>query len=249
MLPIKHFFGSYYGNKTKEYKYIKPFLPNDNKIMVEPFCGTFAISRLHYYDTDKFIVHINDLSIEIKVVVELIRDKFDDFTILLNNLKNNDDKNKLLTFVKDDDLKSYLKNAFMVRGMCQKPPKLFDYSDLHNYLKKIKFTNNDYKVILDLYKDNEEAFLFCDPPYFDSRNSNYNTNMFNLSQDKVIKDNTIMYVDLAKYFKECKCKIMLVVNDNNLMRYIFDGYVKSSYDVIYQICKKKTKHLIITNYE
>ena len=42
-----------------------------------------------------------------------------------------------------------------------------------NFLNKATITNNDYLKVFDKYKDNENAFLYLDPPYMDSYNANY----------------------------------------------------------------------------
>ena len=94
----------------------------------------------------------------------------------------------------------------------------------------------------------KNAFLFCDPPYFGSDNTNYSTFGSVVDKDNKIVDNTFMYVYLSDFIKHCKCKIMIIINDNALLRYLFEGYVKDTYDKTYQIAKKKDRLMIITNY-
>lgn len=260
--PHKHFFGSYLGNKTKDIKYFREYLPTSSNIIVEPFCGTFAICRNVYYDTNKYLIHINDTSPTIKYIIELLKD-YNKFSILYDKLKeiNNNNINekkhvntkKFLNDLHDSDILEptiikYVENSFIIRGMGKKIPNI-NYEPLSDYINKILFTNNDYSDILDQYKDNEDAFLFCDPPYFSSDNTGYQDFTKSTDNNKNIIDNTKMYIDLSKYIKECKCKIMIIINDNNLMRYIFENYIKGSYDITYQISKNKTKHIIITNYD
>ena len=45
-----------------------------------------------------------------------------------------------------------------------------------------------------------------------------------------------------------KAKIMLIINDNALNRYIFNKFIKGSYLRLYQLTKTKSNHLIVTNY-
>lgn len=84
---VKHFFGSYLGNKSGDYKDIEPYLPDNVKTVVEPFAGTFATSRLHYYNWKKYKVHVNDISPSIAAVVQLIRDTYPKFLKVLGRLR------------------------------------------------------------------------------------------------------------------------------------------------------------------
>ncbi len=42
------------------------------------------------------------------------------------------------------------------------------------FLNTAKITNQDYMDIIDIYKDNENVFVYIDPPYLDSYNATYN---------------------------------------------------------------------------
>ena len=44
-------------------------------------------------------------------------------------------------------------------------------NELHKLLKKSSITNQDACKILNTYKDDKNAFIFCDPPYLDSNNT------------------------------------------------------------------------------
>ena len=48
-----------FGNKTNDIKHFKHLLPLDVKIVVEPFGGTFAVTRIIYND-DKYVNYVND---------------------------------------------------------------------------------------------------------------------------------------------------------------------------------------------
>ena len=109
------------------------------------------------------------------------------------------------------------------------------------FLKNALITNDVYTTIYDKYKDNENAFLFLDPPYLFSNNSGY----FPQNGDN---DMTMIIVDTLDFIKTCKCKVMLVINKLNILEYLFKDYVKLEYGKIYQITKKGIKHLVVTNY-
>ncbi len=239
------------GNKTQDSKYIEKYLPFNIKTIVEPFAGSFAISRL-YYDSSKYNVVINDNDEELIYIINHLKpyikiqkqiNKY--ITSYSPNLKS------LKNYVEKLNINPLFKNIIIgthvIKGFVKIKNPNETYDDLINYVKNIEVHNKDYEIIMNKYKNNKNTFIFCDPPYFDSDNSNYQ-NYKNKTINKIIKDNTGMYVYLHKYIQICKCKIMIVVNDNELMRFLFDGFIKDTYEKIYQISKKKTMHLIITNY-
>ena len=45
-----------------------------------------------------------------------------------------------------------------------------------------------------------------------------------------------------------KARIMLIINDLKIIRYMFKPYIKGSYDKTYNFSKKRIKHLIIANF-
>ena len=62
-------------------------------------------------------------------------------------------------------------------------------------------TNDDWKVIMEKYKDNKNAFIYLDPPYFNMCN-----NIYTEYDDKKI------YIDIVDYLKKSKCKILFTIN-------------------------------------
>ena len=57
-----------------------------------------------------------------------------------------------------------------------------------------------------------------------------------------------MYVVIKKYLETAKCKVMLVINSNAIIKYLFKDFIKLEYNKTYSTTKNKTKHLVITNY-
>jgi site-specific DNA-adenine methylase len=92
-----------------------------------------------------------------------------------------------------------------------------------------------------MYKEDDKAFLFLDPPYLFQCNTSY------IPQQKD-NDMSDLLCIIREYIKDCKCKVMLIINDLKINRYIYEGYIKMTYNIIYQISKKQTTHLVITNY-
>ena len=104
-------------------------------------------------------------------------------------------------------------------------------------------TNFDYKIILDQYRDNKDAFLFLDPPYMFSNNMSYAKQCGTDGND-----NTDMVLVILDYLKTCKCKVMLIINKLHILDHLFKDYKKGEYTTIYKLSNRLSKHLIITNY-
>jgi site-specific DNA-adenine methylase len=132
---------------------------------------------------------------------------------------------------------------------------------LEFFSNKTIITNEDYLHIIDKYKDNENAFLYLDPPYLDSYNSGYGTYQ-NKSHDENLKiiDNTEMFIKFLDILKNGKCKILFSINDCALTNYLYKDYIKEAYNHKYQHShlnikklnegkkKKNTNVLIISNF-
>jgi len=129
-----------------------------------------------------------------------------------------------------------------IRGCIFKCVKGENYNEAEKeILKHALITNVDYKEVLAKYHDDNKAFLFLDPPYLFSNNKTYIPQQEESDMTKII-------VDIYEYFKTCKCKVMLIINKLSLLDFLFKDYIKGEYLRIYQIGKKQSNHLIITNY-
>ena len=63
-------------------------------------------------------------------------------------------------------------------------------------------TNNDFREVMNEYKENEDAFLYLDPPYMDSYDAGYSSHQNkNYNSDLSVKDNTEMYIFLLEFLK------------------------------------------------
>ncbi len=123
--------------------------------------------------------------------------------------------------------------------------------DLFFCNKNINYTCNDYILTFEKFKNDKNAFLFLDPPYLSSDNSYYYSfggQTEDKTEDNFIFDHTKIYIDIMNFLKICKCKVLLIINKNAINEYIFNEFVKGEYIKIYQLTKKKTYHLIISNY-
>ena len=240
------------GNKQNDIKYFSHLLPLDVKRVVEPFGGSFAVIKHFYKDIDKYDFHINDTDETLFYMYHNYKDVIEKAHELRRLYETEyEPENRKRDFKKYFDnlemnphMKKYLADNYFVRGnmfICPNHDDKYN-PDETNILNTATITNLDYTEIFQMYKDDNDAFLFLDPPYLFSDNSGY------ASQVRET-DMTQMIVDIIELMKTCKCKVMLIINKLNILEYLFKDYTKGEYLRIYQLTKKKSKHLIICNYD
>jgi site-specific DNA-adenine methylase len=252
------------GNKKNEYnKYLKDIILNNinkNNIFVEPFTGSSIISY-NLYMTNDIKCHINDID---HFRIEFYK-KCKDLNYMneinkqLLNIKNQEDYDKLVDKKKiNSEYQSYIFSRLYhsYRYGLYDPDKKIKLLNLNwnKFLNNcIDITNQDWKIIMEKYKDDNNAFIYLDPPYLNSFNSFY-INYDNNKKDK--KDNTIIYIDILNYLKICKCKILMSINKNGITSYLYKDFIKDSYNYSYNFThkskelnyKNKDDILIITNF-
>lgn len=235
------------GNKTNDLKYFKHMIPNDCSKIVEPFCGSCAMTLNIFPDHENNQYHFNDIDVNVFNVIDDIQGyidfketmKTEYASFKSNNSSTIDWKNHVKT-INNKFKELYIQEKF-VRGSLFKD-SIANYNPNHiSIFEKATKTNNDYRTVLEQYKDNSNAFVFLDPPYLFSDNSGY------VPQQEE-EDMTDILPYILEYLKTCKCKVMLIINDLKILRYLYNDFIKGDYKKIYQLSKKKTKHLIITNY-
>lgn len=240
------------GNKQNDIKYFSHLLPLDVKRVVEPFGGSFAVTKHFYKDIEKYDFHINDSDVSLFYVYNNFKDVLTK-THELRKIYDTDyaPECKKLDFKKYFDsldinphMKKHLTDTNFIRGNLFKCPKHDDkYNPIEEtILKSAIITNLDYTEIFQMYKDDYDAFLFLDPPYLFSDNSIY---IPQLDEN----DMTQIIIDVLEFLKTCKCKVMLIINKLNMLEHLFKDYIRGEYLKIYGASKKKLKHLIICNYD
>jgi site-specific DNA-adenine methylase len=264
------FYHQYIGGKRTEIKYIIEDIRklNSNKKIdkiVEPFCGSCAVS-LHcaIKEQMQFKYHVNDIDEShinflkyvnkngTKILFNLIKNFWLDIPQKDQNKKTYGKLFKKYKLEDDCPLKYAHKIFFEkfngLRVGCFPTTKkcsiTYHYENTDKFFSNAIITCKDYNEIFNMYKDDEKALLFLDPPYFDSGNKDYINKGIN---GQNIIDNTKMYIDIINLLKTCKCKVILIINKNAITDFIYNEYIKKSYDKIYQRTKKKTKHTIINN--
>jgi hypothetical protein len=241
-----------HGNKSKDIKLFCQYLPNEEEIetVCEAFAGTFALIRCKYPNVKNLVCADNDTKytsrlknifedldgyyIEKKRLNDICNDKTNSNKIMKNEIKK--ESNKYFELV------DFMSGSFGMRKLSE----ILKYDDLKIIYDKIKWYN-DFKKLFNNYKDDKNAFIFLDPPYFASDNKTYyNAEYKNI--DGHLTDNTAMYIDILNYFKTCKCKLMMVINKKMIIEYLFKDYIKGEYSKKYGRTQNKEILLVITNY-
>lgn len=111
----------------------------------------------------------------------------------------------------------------------------------YELIQNTKITNEDYKMVLNEYMDDNEAFIFLDPPY---------SNLKSMYVDEVNFND--LYSTILHHLENSKANILMILGDGEVERECFNDFVISDYEYSYEFYGKaknnKRKHLIIRNY-
>lgn len=246
---MNHFPLGRLGNKQQDIKHFIQYLPDAKTLntVCEPFAGSFAVIRNNYKDVKNVICAENDEKYlnTLKAILSNL-DEFKETKEKINaitkqhNKISKDCKHLIIDVLKDNKFLS-IDDLFM-RGNFKKLTTQYDYSEIAKLFNRIVWFN-DFKEAINKCIDNKKAFIFIDPPYFSSDNKTYHQN------NKVnITDNTIMFIEILEYFKKAKCKVMMIINENAITKYIYKDYYKESYLKQYSLSNKYEQLMILTNY-
>lgn len=252
--PIK-----WVGGKRKEIKFFEEFIP-PFETYVEPFFGGGAL----YWHLQPERSIINDINKHLINFYKTITNNVEEVNVILNTYSNDKDSYKRkVEELNKEEYKNDIEHAAIFHylnktgfsGQWRENSKGYYNIPFGKYsnenfkyvdpvygmkLKNAKIYNHDFKDIFDIVKDDENAFLFLDPPYLDC-GTLYTANQ---KFDDIYK--YIVY-----YLYHSKCKVMLVVKSTEYIEEIFKNYIIHRYDVSYKNNAKSTKkneHLVICNY-
>ena len=175
--------------------------------------------------------------------------------------------NKIINNRKPNDLQSwffYQKVYNFRKGVFPQTRKYGNY-DIKKYRllddffknNKTYLYNGSYINILNKFKNDEKALIFLDPPYLDSFNSYYTNYNDHRDEDGSLIDNTKMYEDIGDLLENNKSKVITIMNDIALIRYVYKKYYKKSYNKKYSYTQKvkdgnykdtKTQHAVFSNF-
>lgn len=264
---------SYIGSKRSDIKLFKDKIPKHKiDLCIEPFGGSGAVSFYLYqinpdmktilYDNDQILInYYNEMKKDSNYIIDevnkLINSKIDKETYykMVQDYKKNKPIGKegaiLYLFLK----KFHGLRLFVYPSPTRKinPIDKDKYKVYTDWIQKSEFIcmdyNESFKKIFEL-KKSESTFIFLDPPYFSSFNSDYNCFKGDQTdENKKIIDNTEIYIDLIHYIKKCKNNMMYIINKNKITEYLYKKYISGEYEKTYSYTLKKTHHLILTNYK
>lgn len=252
--PIK-----WIGGKRREIKYFKQYIPKF-KTYVEPFVGGGAlfwnlqpekavINDINEHLINFYLVLKNNHN-ELREELQSYNNTLEEYRDVINRLNTKDYNNTI-----EQAAIFYYLNKTAFSGAWRVNSKGYfnvgyGYYKNENYknlteqftpiLKDTIILNQDYKEVINQYKNNSETFIFFDPPYLDC------DTLYTPSQKF---ENIYKYIYF--FMKECKCKTMLVVKENEYIIDTFGDFVQASYGKNYKCnakSEKENSHVVITNY-
>lgn len=249
------FIFGYAGNKREEIDEINKYVDKEYKTIVEPFCGSSAFSIFYHYehkspDTKYILNDNNNLLIEVyKLLLPENKDKLKSTIETLNGYLVDLNKEKYNKIKKNLTVDSYIfiHKVYAIRpGLfptTRKPVADFNYIYDTLIYKFIQENHNNITIscdnatnIIEKYRNDETALLFIDPPYILEYNKFYKDDNVNIYE--------YLYNNQISSFKS---KVILCLNSNWIIKLLFSNHIKNNYNKLYQLSKKKTEHLIISN--
>jgi site-specific DNA-adenine methylase len=214
-----HFVFAWAGNKREEVHNIVPhFNFNDIDTIIEPFCGTSAVSvyiASTHNNKYKYILNDND-----ERLMEIYKSLKDESELLfleneMNRIIGDKDFNEEIYYktIKQDNLIGYMlaRTVYYIqigvfnRSKKSKPKTKVNYinSVIHNFMKneQVELYNKNAIDIINDNIDNEKCIIYLDPPYLKTHNKEYYKNINNFEN---------IYTYLSN-LKDVKCKIYLSI--------------------------------------
>lgn len=254
---MSDFYFSYFGNKRTEIKYIDEYFNifNENSLFIEPFGGSVFLS--YYLWKNQMIkpenIFISDIDDQLVYFCnnfykdkENITEQTKKFNENLNKVEHRklwnkrldiDDPEFMIKFLSKRSFKGIYNGLIFEDKEKNRYPKYKKHqiTSYNDFFRQVKYNCVDFKEVLEKYKNNQNALIFLDPPYIKSNCMDYEIGQF------------IDWEYIYNWCNECKCKFIMIVNNNIFMRLSFKNFFKKSYDKIYSQTKIKTLHNVYSN--
>ena len=252
-----HFLISYPGNKRREVNNIfdqieTKLLKNKITTIIEPFCGSSAFSyflSLKYPMKYKYILNDNNHYLIELYNIARDEDKLKNFVLELNELVIDLNRIKYNDLIKKEGLKYWIikHTIYAIRAglyPLEGSKKIKSNYDnlltcpIINFLRteNIIILNDDAINIMNTYKDDKKCLIFLDPPYLNSCNDFYLDAKCNIYE--YLYNNQI---------NTLKSYVVLCLENNWIIQLLFKRFIKCEYAKQYELSKKKTTHMIISN--
>lgn len=249
-----HFLIPYFGNKREEVELIYDTIKhkiNNKSIIIEPYCGTSAISYYIWTKHPNLKFIINDNNKYIYELYNIIKDQeklnklYFDLLELYDRIKTKEEYNELK---KEDTLINYLylNKVYSIRAGLYPTNKMVNRTTFDTILNapiiefirnaNIEILNKDAIELIEEYKDNKHAMLFIDPPYLNTDNRYYKEPSFKIYE--YVNNNNFMKMNALFIF---------CLNNNWILDLLFKYFIKVEYDKKYQTTKTPIKHCLYIN--
>ncbi|WP_321417205.1 DNA adenine methylase [uncultured Methanomethylovorans sp.] len=263
----------YPGGKTRALKEILPLIPIDIEEFRDPFVGGGSVFLAVKQTTNASIFRINDLNYDLYCFWKQVKDNNNELVKeLLEIKKNSSDGRKLYSDLKYQSLEQssefevavrfFVLNRITFSGLScsggyskQSFEKRFTVSSierlnaLSSIIQNVEITNKGYEKLINTNED--DVFIFLDPPYLNARNSKLYGNNGHLHT-------AFDHKTFAKRMKKCECRWLITCDDTPEIREMFDFAQIESWELQYGVnnmkkpdtsCKSKIgKELFIFNY-
>lgn len=257
-----HFIIPYSGNKRKEYNIIKKYINFDNKkIIIEPFGGSCALSyqifkekgniyTFFLNDLDPIIYQIYKLykELDLETIERNINNKLDQMRTKdnYNNLKKEELKKNnvnIWTYIVTHKFYSIRDGLFPLKKNMNDAKFIFTNEQIQffNFMKlpNVYISNNNWDDLFEKYKNYKNCIFFMDPPYIMSCNAYYDLS----SMEK--KNNVYEFFEINTKSKY-KSTIYFILENNWIVRLLFNNHNFIEYEKKYETTKRKTMHMLIT---
>lgn len=247
------------GSKWREISFIAPYFPGDCSTLVESCAGMGAVSiyclqarpefkKILVNDTNKALVKFYKTMKKKDSVKNLITE-LRSMPMKEATLKSNKYSSVAMLYFrsratllsKGTTVKRYKTESgeWKAEEVFKRLEKLYKYIPLYN---KLTATSVDIIEVFKRYHDDENVFIYCDPPYLTTKvDEYYNGQLF--TTDK------LDYIVSA--LKTAKCKIMLNLDFNGYTFLKYHEFIKAIYPVSYSnntTALYQKYHMVITNY-
>lgn len=257
-----------------DYTFIEPFfgggavywsLGADRNIINDIDSELVNFLKVVKSDYKSVVSELNKLSVKIAEITKLEKDKTLSIAdaktergVYFYEWRNKDRKNGLSLLSQfDRALRFYIVNQLAFNGMRRfnsrgefNVPygnyKSFNPSiteEHSNLLDRTEILNGSYKDVM-LNNDNDNTFIYLDPPYTREFKEYSHDNVFGPDQQ----------IELCEVFKSIKnAKVMIIINKDDFTTELYKDYIKHTYDLKYSTNIKNrydnsVQHLVICNY-
>lgn len=255
------------GGKRREIKNFQQYIPEFD-LYLEPFVGGGAL----YWFLENQNSVINDYDKDLMNFYEVLKNNHTDLQkFILEVSKHNKDHKKMESLyyfhrdIMDDITKTSLERAYSflyVNKLCFSGMRRFNsdgkfnvpfghyknfnpnITDRHISLMQNTILHNEDGIELMKKYDKEGVFIFLDPPYTRVFKEYSSNNVFDQGEQTRLAT-ALFSLENAKW--------MLIINDDENIRQLYDKCFVKEYDIKYGINVKnrfdtKVRHLIICNY-